>query len=186
MAVLNERIRERREALGLSQADLAKLLGYSDRSTIAKIESGINDITQSKIEAFAQVLQTTPAYLMGWDKEFTSLQAEVSVLSLVRKELNLPQEAVYIEDGTIKVQEGYEALLPPGWEQYLSRIRQLVELNFPPLPQHDTPEFTLLTCFQSLNEEGRRKLLERAEELLELPKYRIDNQPDNIKQFPEG
>lgn len=70
MAILNHRIKERREALGLSQAELAKRLGYSDRSTIAKIESGINDITQSKIEAFARVLQTTPAYLMGWDEMY--------------------------------------------------------------------------------------------------------------------
>lgn len=70
MAILHERIKERREALGMSQAELAKRLGYSNRSTIAKIEGGINDITQSKIEAFARVLQTTPAYLMGWDEMY--------------------------------------------------------------------------------------------------------------------
>jgi len=181
MAILNERIRERREALGLSQADLAERLGYSDRSTIAKIESGINDITQSKIEAFAQVLHTTPAYLMGWDKKFTNTQAESAVLSLVCKELNLPQEALYFEDGMIKVQKEYAPLLPPGWEHYLGWIRWLIELNFPPLPQQNTPEFMLLTCFQSLNKEGRCKLLERAEELLELPKYRMDG---NIPESP--
>jgi len=69
MAVLNQRIKECREKLKMSQAELAELLGYSDRSTIAKIEKGTNDITQSKIEAFARVLHTTPAYLMGWEDE---------------------------------------------------------------------------------------------------------------------
>lgn len=69
MAILNERIKECREKLKMSQAELAELLGYSDRSTIAKIEKGTNDITQSKIEAFARVLHTTPAYLMGWEDE---------------------------------------------------------------------------------------------------------------------
>lgn len=66
MARLNERIKMRREALEMSQAELAALLGYSDRSAIAKIEKGVNNITQSKIEAFASALRTTPAYLMGW------------------------------------------------------------------------------------------------------------------------
>lgn len=60
------RIRERREALELSQRDLAKLLGYTDRSAIAKIEKGVNSLTHEKIEAFAQALHTTSAYLMGW------------------------------------------------------------------------------------------------------------------------
>ena len=59
---LYERIRHRREQLGISQGQLAEELG----STIAKIESGKNDITQSKIVAFAHALSTTPQYLMGW------------------------------------------------------------------------------------------------------------------------
>lgn len=61
-----DRIKERREALGLSQAELAARLGYADRSSIAKIESGVNDVSQSKLRAFADALETTPAYLMGW------------------------------------------------------------------------------------------------------------------------
>lgn len=63
---LYERIRHRREQLGISQWQLAEELGYTNRSTIAKIESGKNDITQSKIVAFAHALDTTPQYLMGW------------------------------------------------------------------------------------------------------------------------
>lgn len=66
MKTLGARIRQRREELGYSQSYLASLLDYSDRSTIAKIEKGVNDIVQSKIVAFAQALETTPSYLMGW------------------------------------------------------------------------------------------------------------------------
>lgn len=65
---LNQRIRLRREELGYSQDDLAQKLGYKSRSTIAKIESGENDITQAKINAFAQALHCTPAYLMGLEE----------------------------------------------------------------------------------------------------------------------
>lgn len=64
---LGQNIRLYRERLGLSQEELAKRLGYKDRSTIAKIESNVNDITQSKIIAIADALKTTPAVLMGWD-----------------------------------------------------------------------------------------------------------------------
>ena len=62
---LCQTIRQLREELGLSQDELAKRLGYKTRSTIAKIESGSNDIPQSKIAAFAAALETTPARLLG-------------------------------------------------------------------------------------------------------------------------
>ena len=53
----------------MTQEDLAKLMGYKSKSTINKIELGINDIPQSKIVQFAQALGTTPAELMGWEEE---------------------------------------------------------------------------------------------------------------------
>lgn len=53
----------------MSQEDLAKLLGYKSRSSINKIEMSKNDITQSKIAAFARALHTTPAYLLGWEED---------------------------------------------------------------------------------------------------------------------
>ena len=64
---LYDRIRIRREALGMSQEELAFKLGYESRSSINKIELGKADISQSKIKAFADALDTTVAYLMGWD-----------------------------------------------------------------------------------------------------------------------
>ena len=64
---LYDRIRTRREQLNMSQEELAKRLCYKSRSTIAKIESGENDITQSKIVAFAKALGVKPGYLMGWE-----------------------------------------------------------------------------------------------------------------------
>lgn len=66
MLVLYERIKSRREELGMTQEELAQKLGYKSRSSIQKIEKGENDIPQSKIKAFAVALNTTPEYLMGW------------------------------------------------------------------------------------------------------------------------
>lgn len=67
MVSLGSRIKRQRELLGLSQEELAKKMGYKSRSSINKIELDINDISQSKIMALAQILKTTPAYLMGWE-----------------------------------------------------------------------------------------------------------------------
>ena len=64
-----ERIRLLRIKAGMSQEDLARAMGYKDRSMITKIESGKVDISQKKIIAFARVLNTTPGYLMGWSDE---------------------------------------------------------------------------------------------------------------------
>lgn len=56
---LYQRIRKRREELGLSQEELAQKMGYKSRSSINKIEMGENDIPQSKIVQFARALNTT-------------------------------------------------------------------------------------------------------------------------------
>lgn len=70
---LGDRIRLRREELRMSQEELATRLGYKSRSTIAKIESGENDLTQSKIVAFAEALSTTARWLLDYDDSDTTL-----------------------------------------------------------------------------------------------------------------
>ena len=69
MAEIGKRIRAKREELGLTQEELAARLGYKSKTTIAKIENGTNDIVQSKVVDFARALNTSVAYLMGWEKE---------------------------------------------------------------------------------------------------------------------
>lgn len=66
---IGDRIRARREELGMSQEELALKLGYKSRSTINKIESGGRNLRQSKILAIAKALDTTTDYIMGWEEE---------------------------------------------------------------------------------------------------------------------
>lgn len=66
---IGKRIKICREALGLTQAELAKKVGYKSNTTINKIELDINDIPLSKVKEFAKALNTTTAYLMGWEDE---------------------------------------------------------------------------------------------------------------------
>ena len=66
---IGERIKKERERLGLSQAELGRLVGYSSRSTINKIEKGERDIPRDKVAKFAQVLDVNPAYLAGFTEK---------------------------------------------------------------------------------------------------------------------
>lgn len=66
---IHENIRRLRENLGFSQGKLAEMVGYKDRSSIAKVEAGEVDLSQSKIAALAKALNVSPAYLMGYEEE---------------------------------------------------------------------------------------------------------------------
>ena len=63
------RIRYLRKRRGFSQEELAKKIGYTSKTTINKIELGINSLKQSTLEQIAFALHTTPSYLMGWDED---------------------------------------------------------------------------------------------------------------------
>jgi 2-C-methyl-D-erythritol 4-phosphate cytidylyltransferase len=58
-------IKKRRFELRMSQQELADAMGYSTRSTIAKIESGENDVSQKKLQKFATALDTTVEALIS-------------------------------------------------------------------------------------------------------------------------
>lgn len=65
MLELYANIKKFRKMKGMSQEQLAKLTGYTDRSSIAKIEKGEIDIPQSKILMFANALGVDASTLMG-------------------------------------------------------------------------------------------------------------------------
>lgn len=92
---LYKRIKDSRIKIGMTQDELAKKMGYKSRSTIAKIESGENDILQSQIVKFAEALNTTPAYLMGWeDNQKPAFSRAVKIPVLGRVVAGIPIEAV--------------------------------------------------------------------------------------------
>lgn len=101
---IGERIKERRNELKWSQRELSDKMGYSNHSTITRIEAGKVDIPQSRIIQFADVLGVSVAYLMGWDKEeknnntiasiVVRLRTDSDFLSLVESLDNLDEEKV--------------------------------------------------------------------------------------------
>ena len=84
MSEIGKNIMKRRKEVGLTQEDLAYKLGYKSKSTINKIELGINDVSQSKVKKIAEALNTTPAYLMGWEKEEKNNNTIASIVIRLR------------------------------------------------------------------------------------------------------
>lgn len=88
MARIGYKIKARREYLGMSQKELAEKMGYKSHTTIAKIENGTNDVVQTNVVKFAEVLNTTIAYLMGWEEEENTTEelsdGEKMILKLFR------------------------------------------------------------------------------------------------------
>lgn len=75
----HEMIKILRENLGLSQEVLAEKVGYKDRSSIAKVEAGLVDLSQSKIALFADALGVSPARLMGIDENNPPAQVDEGI-----------------------------------------------------------------------------------------------------------
>ena len=102
MLQLYENIKTCRKAAKMTQQELARRTGYTDRSSIARIEKGEIDLPQSKIKQFAEALGTTPGHLMGWDaspEDLGSLAAQVladpGLLKLVQNYLAMSESDQY-------------------------------------------------------------------------------------------
>lgn len=62
-----ERIKSKRELLGISQTDLAEQIGVS-KQTLYKYENDIvTNIPSDVIEKLSAKLECTPSYIMGWE-----------------------------------------------------------------------------------------------------------------------
>ena len=85
MTVANK-IKDRRNELGWSQRELAAKMGYSNNSTLAKIELGKVDVSQDRLEQFAQVLGVSVAYLIGYEQIQKKNDQLVKLVTRLRRE----------------------------------------------------------------------------------------------------
>ena len=87
MNKLYKNIRKRRQELSMTQQELAEKIGYTDRSSVAKIENGQIDLSQSKIMQIAKALETTPGDLMGDVEPGTSQYYDSETVQIVTDRL---------------------------------------------------------------------------------------------------
>lgn len=67
---VGERIKQKRIEYGLSQQELAKRAGYSDKTAISKIEHSGNGVTLKQIKRIANALNVDPSEFMGWSDNY--------------------------------------------------------------------------------------------------------------------
>lgn len=73
---IGDRIREAREARGLTQEELANMCGYTSRSTINKIEKEANETRLSTLKKVAKALNVDPDYLIFGDRDDKKIEIE--------------------------------------------------------------------------------------------------------------
>ncbi len=88
---IGNRIKQLRTEKDMSQDELAKRSGYGSRSTINKIELGINDVPQSKIKAIAEALGGSVGTLLCWDEfdekhDTKKIQKEVNLIEHIERQ----------------------------------------------------------------------------------------------------
>lgn len=62
--MIGNKLRQRRIELGLTQEELAYMVGYTSKSTINKIEKNKHDVNHSTIEKLAEALKCSPAFFI--------------------------------------------------------------------------------------------------------------------------
>lgn len=86
--IVAQRLRQRREAMGWSQVDLAKESKVS-QSTISRYEAAGSEITGSHLIALAHALETTADYLLGLTDEVKPSKQPDKLNELERAIVNL-------------------------------------------------------------------------------------------------
>lgn len=87
----NDRIKMLRIERGLTQDELAKRMGYADRSMLTKIEAGKVSLTVDKVSMFAEILGVDPAYLAGFSEWQENQDRALELSSLIKKASELDE-----------------------------------------------------------------------------------------------
>lgn len=112
-----------REERGMTQEQLAEVMGYSHKSSINKIELGKSDLPQTKIFAFAKVFDVSPCELLGLEPPTESeekIQMEVKVLDSIQK--------VFGKDST-KMFRLFLSLNEQGKQKALENLEDLTAID---------------------------------------------------------
>jgi transcriptional regulator with XRE-family HTH domain len=89
-----DRVKERREELGISQEELAHRMGLKSRSSITRIEKSGDDITLKDVERLSKALNCSPLYLMGWDPDEKKQDSRDEIAFNVYSQLNDDQKTL--------------------------------------------------------------------------------------------
>lgn len=96
-------IKHYRKSRGLTQTELAELVGYKDKTSISKIEKGVASITIEQSKKIADVLGFSPIiFLCESSKDIEEFlpylaDADESTRNMIRKMLDMPAKKISSE-----------------------------------------------------------------------------------------
>ncbi|MDV7740846.1 helix-turn-helix domain-containing protein [Enterococcus gallinarum] len=136
---IGERIKLRRKELKLSADAVAEKLGVS-RSTIFRYEKGdIEKLPTNILGDIAEILKTTPAFLMGWeDDNVPSIESIYNQLEKPRqtKVYNFAEYQLKEQQRKSKISIMIKGYVSAGSGEWLESNEEEVEFNGE-VPEHD-------------------------------------------------
>lgn len=164
--MIGQKIRQLREERRWSQEQLAMKMGYKSRSSINKIEMGINELPQSKIYAFAQIFGVNPSELL--DDEPLDQGTLFSI-----PEITLQIQRVFGDNAGNMIQV-FHGLNEAGQREVLNLIEQLAEV--PRFQKNPVVPMRSIPVFDSPAAAGSPLYAESEFEYLDFP----------VSEIPEG
>lgn len=123
-----EMVSLRRRMIGLSQADLEAVTGFS-QGLISKIEQGLKEPSKEQLEKFATALNCLPSFFYQAEREYGP---PISAHPMYRKKASVGQKVLDKVIAELSVRLGHARVL-------LQSVDVEPEL---PLPQYDSDEFS--------------------------------------------
>lgn len=81
-SAIGKRIRALRKCKGYNQQELANIIGKSLR-TVQKYESGEIEVSIAVVNQLAEVLETTPTFILGYDTDIAPIRSLADVMNFL-------------------------------------------------------------------------------------------------------
>lgn len=193
---IGQRIKEKRKVIGLTVDEVAKRLN-KNRATVYRYESNdIENLPISILEPLAEILQTTPAYLMGWeDSNCTSDSKMKSIMNRIqsrRLELQLSYQDLASKTNMSKstlqrYETGLIKNMPVDKLGIIAAALDVSPLWLLGLNENNNKlskeEETHIEYLRKLNDIGKKKVIAYTKDLIEMPKYQKQLWEEEGKEF---
>lgn len=131
---IGDKIKQLRTEREWSQEQVARMLGYKSRSTINKIELGINELTQSKIVAFANLFGVEPWQLLNDEPlnmdEIKSQWVRTDHERMIQAEVKVYEDVQAIFGKiAFDLLSSFNQLNKSGQEKALAQIQDMAEIS---------------------------------------------------------
>ncbi len=111
-----EIIKKLRKDNKMSQKRLAEILGYTNKSSISKIENGDFELSHAKLAAIATIFGVTVDFLLSGETD----ERPVNVLNNIK---------TLYDDGAVELLETYEQLNAAGRKKAVENIKDIAEIS---------------------------------------------------------